>query len=32
MRVYQLVQFGLEHLQLSEQPAPAPAPAPARCW
>ena len=26
MRVYQLVQFGLEHLQLSERPAPRPGP------
>ena len=26
MRAYQLVQFGLEHLQLSEQPAPRPGP------
>lgn len=26
MRVYQLVQFGLEHLQLSEQPVPRPGP------
>ena len=26
MRAYQLVQFGLEHLQLAEQPAPRPGP------